>query len=87
LITIKYNSRILLSSKIESYKIKNKILELYPYTDEEISNIEDEKKSKKITFGKYKGKSIDWIKQNDAGYIKWCLDNIKGFEKKYLLVK
>jgi hypothetical protein len=82
-----YNNRLLLSDKVESYKIKSKILEIHPYTDQEISNIEKEKKSKKITFGKYKGKSIDWIRQNDDKYIDWCLDNIKGFENKYLLAK
>ena len=33
----------------------------------------------KLTFGKYKGKTIREVLQIDADYIKWCQDNVKGF--------
>ena len=36
--------------------------------------------SKKLTFGKYKGKTLDWLKQNDFGYYTWAKENISWFD-------
>lgn len=50
---------------------------------------EEQKKSKinknkeVLTFGKYKGKDINWVIENDNSYYNWCLENIKGFKTKY----
>ena len=35
-----------------------------------------------LTFGKYKGMSLKKIASTNVGYIKWCMRNIDGFEKK-----
>lgn len=39
------------------------------------ANLED-----KLDFGKHKGKSIDWILDNEPTYIEWCIENITKFE-------
>ena len=28
-----------------------------------------------LTFGKYKGKTVDWIAENEPGYIVWLQEN------------
>jgi hypothetical protein len=33
----------------------------------------------KLKFGKYKGKTIDWIKENDINYYEWASKNIPNF--------
>jgi hypothetical protein len=33
----------------------------------------------KLTFGKYKGRNIEEIKTIAPSYLKWCSDNVKGF--------
>jgi len=47
-----------------------------------------QQKSEKVTsgvkvmwIGKYKGKTAEWIEENDYGYHKWALENIKGYDK------
>lgn len=31
-------------------------------------------------FGKYKGKSVEAVINEDVKYIEWCIDNVDGFE-------
>ena len=31
-----------------------------------------------FTFGKYKGRDANWVKDNDEGYIEWCIDNLSN---------
>ena len=31
-----------------------------------------------FTFGKYKGRDSKWVKENDEGYIEWCIDNLNN---------
>lgn len=38
---------------------------------------------KKITFGKYKNKTLGYIRGNDFNYHKWCVKNIKDFDKPF----
>lgn len=35
---------------------------------------------KVMTFGKHKGKSIEWVKTNDKWYYNWACENVKGFK-------
>lgn len=37
--------------------------------------------AKVMKFGKYKGQTTEWIKQNDPRYYEWALENIRGFAK------
>lgn len=30
--------------------------------------------SRTLQFGKYKGRELSWVIQNDPGYIRWCID-------------
>lgn len=39
-----------------------------------------------FNFGKYKGKSISFVKSIDSQYFSWCLCNVKGFEKEFLKI-
>lgn len=32
-----------------------------------------------ITFGKYKGKPMKWVRDNDPSYWEWCAENINWF--------
>jgi hypothetical protein len=34
----------------------------------------------RFNFGKYKGKEVKWVIENDPQYYKWCLDNVKKFK-------
>jgi hypothetical protein len=34
-----------------------------------------------ITFGKYKGKTLKWIEENDLPYYNWMENNVKNFDK------
>jgi len=36
---------------------------------------------KVFTFGKYRGKTFDWVKANDSYYWNWAKENIKGFKE------
>ena len=31
-----------------------------------------------MPFGKYKGKTLGWIKKNDLGYFQWAAEQLKG---------
>jgi hypothetical protein len=35
-----------------------------------------------INFGKYKGRSAEWVAENDPKYARWCMEQ-PWFEKKY----
>jgi hypothetical protein len=37
----------------------------------------------KLPFGKYKGKTTTWIKENDSSYYDWLELNVKDLELKY----
>jgi len=54
----------------EQYKKKN----VWRTADQKIYNLEDT-----ITFGKYRGRTIEDIIDEDCEYIVWCLENIKWF--------
>ena len=34
-----------------------------------------------MKFGKYKGKELKWVKDNDRGYWDWAIDNVAGFDR------
>jgi hypothetical protein len=34
-----------------------------------------------MKFGKYRGKPLKWVKENDEGYWNWAIDNIPNFDK------
>ena len=36
-------------------------------------------KNSKLTFGKYRGKTIGSIMDHDIPYLVWCLDNVEWF--------
>ena len=33
-----------------------------------------------FTFGKFKGKPLNWVMANHGSYVGWCLDNVSGFD-------
>jgi len=33
-----------------------------------------------IKFGKYKGKTYNWVYQNDLGWMTWAFENVAGFK-------
>ena len=33
-----------------------------------------------VTFGKHRGRTIEWLIINARDYVVWCQDNIQGFE-------
>ena len=35
-------------------------------------------------FGKHKGKTFEWVYDNDLGYVSWLLDNIEEDKNKHL---
>ncbi len=37
-------------------------------------------KQKVLAFGKYKGQQLPFMIKQKPYYIKWCLENVKGFE-------
>lgn len=37
---------------------------------------------KTIKFGKYKGKTYNWVYQNDPRWMTWAFMNVQGFEAK-----
>lgn len=39
-----------------------------------------EEKGQIVPFGKYKGKTIDWLRENDENYLEWLRENVKGFK-------
>ena len=38
-------------------------------------------KSKMLSFGKYKGRELDWVKEHDPSYYEWAASNIPNFLK------
>lgn len=32
-----------------------------------------------LDFGKYKGHSLEWVCDTDPSYLRWALENVKGF--------
>jgi hypothetical protein len=32
-------------------------------------------------FGKYRGKTYEWVKTNDPSYYEWCILNVRGFKE------
>ena len=44
---------------------------------------EKKEKLNVFTFGKYKDKSIDYVRENDEQYLEWCIENVKYFKKNY----
>jgi len=41
----------------------------------------------KINFGKYNGMNALEVARIDPQYIKWCMDNVKGFRESYQMIK
>ncbi len=37
---------------------------------------------KTLKFGKYKGKTYNWVYKNDPRWLDWAFENIQGFETK-----
>jgi len=86
------NSYNVLLSSLDNNVIKNKIFELYPYTDIELEEIHNKKNKKKKEYkstdkapGKYK--HITWIevKSIDIGYINWMISVTKDNNLKKML--
>lgn len=40
-----------------------------------------------LGFGKYKDKTIEWVKENDLRYFEWCHREIKGFAERVKIIK
>jgi hypothetical protein len=40
-----------------------------------VSKAKSYKSKDKLTFGKYKGSTIDWVAQSDPSYINWMYNN------------
>lgn len=40
-----------------------------------------EESGKLIPLGKYRGRAVDWVKQNDPNYWSWAVTNIAVFSK------
>ena len=47
----------------------------------------DSLKKWKFTFGKYKGKTLEWVFDSDFPYLFWCYGNIKWFQIKLTISK
>lgn len=69
-------------SSLSHKAIVNKVNEIYPEV-----KVKKEKKDNKhivdscFNFGKYKGKTIEWVEKNDLSYLNWCIENIKNFKQ------
>ncbi len=50
------------------------------YKEITLGNEGDAKVSVVIKFGKYKGKTYQWIYENDKGYHYWACENIPNYE-------
>lgn len=55
---------------IKKFKYKEKLSQSLQSTSNQESYV--------FTFGKYKGRNANWVKENDEGYIHWCIDNLKN---------
>ena len=33
-----------------------------------------------MNFGKYAAKTMEWVREHDARYFEWAMENVKGFE-------
>jgi hypothetical protein len=38
-------------------------------------------KAIRLTFGKYKGRSLEWLREHDEGYLAWAVANVSGFSR------
>lgn len=59
---------------VKNNKIKNK------YKSNTIKIKNDNNDNYVFTFGKYKGRDFNWVKENDEGYIDWCINHLKNKE-------
>lgn len=59
------------NNKVNYDKTNNKKLNS-EYSNEEQTN------NYHFTFGKYKNKAAIWVKEQDPGYIEWCIDHLKN---------
>jgi hypothetical protein len=48
-------------------------------TKDENGGSQSNKTPKVLSFGKYKGRTKDWVKENDINYYNWAAENIKNF--------
>jgi len=60
------------------------VIQYAPKANNKSSNFKRKKKrhfmaSTVLNFGKYNGRSITWVIQNDIGYVKWMVDNFDDF--------
>lgn len=63
-----------LKPKLKSKKVsKSKVIKESIYSSE---------KHDKFTFGKYKGKTVEYVKTNDLSYINWLNENVNGWKNK-----
>ena len=65
--------------------LRDKEFSIYDYTpaekrETEITYYPPQKRpwwsSQRMVFGKYKGRTVQWIRDNDASYLRWLLDNV-----------
>jgi hypothetical protein len=83
------NNRIdKLSEKVLNSIIKDKIMELYPYTEEELDKINKNKRYTPNTMapGKHRGKTWKEVKLLDPNYVQWMLNNTKDKKLKDMLI-
>jgi hypothetical protein len=38
-------------------------------------------KAIRLTFGKYKGRALEWVREHDEGYFAWAVANVSGFQR------
>jgi len=50
----------------------------FKYKEKSLQSTSSNQESYVFTFGKYKGRDANWVKENDEGYINWCIDNLKN---------
>jgi hypothetical protein len=85
-----------ISDTIEHYTVEDKIIELYPYSDEELYELFENKNKKKNIKkksylptdnapGKHKDKTWLEVSRQDPGYIKWMITATKDKELKNML--
>lgn len=57
---------------------KNQIVHI---SADEFFNRKKESDNSVVKFGKYYGKTKEWIKENDIGYYNWACENITNFAR------
>ena len=45
-----------------------------------LEGIKAEKDDSLMNFGKYAAKTMEWVREHDARYFEWAMENVKGFE-------